>query len=121
MQVLGAAADHRAHVVGPVGAQVVAAQGGSAARQIAEPEQHRGHRGFPRPAWADQRDPLPGREVQVDPVQGERAVRLVPYPRVPQRHAQWAAGQRARRGRVGDRVGCVQDLADPGRAGARLT
>ena len=120
MRVLRAAADQRAHVVGPVGAQVVAAQRGAAAGQVAEPEQDRGDRGLPRPARADQRDPPPGHQVQVDPVQGQRAVRLVPYPGVMQRHPQRAAGQRARRGRVGDRVGCVQDLAYPGRAGARL-
>ena len=104
MRVLGAAADHRAHVVGPVGAQVLAAQRGGAAGQVAEPEQDGGDGGLARPARADQRDPAPGGEVQVNPVQGERAVGLVPYSGVPQRHPQPPAGQRARRGRVGDRV-----------------
>ena len=91
----GAAADHGAHLVGAVAGQVGAAQRGRAAGQVAEPQQHGGHRGLARPAGADQGDPPPGRQVEVHAVEGQRPARLVAHLGAAQRHPQRPGGQRA--------------------------
>ncbi len=78
VRILRAAADDRAHVVCVVAGQVVAAQLGGAAGQVAEPQQHGGHCGLARPVRADEGDAPAGRQVEVKSVERERPVRLVP-------------------------------------------
>jgi uncharacterized hydrophobic protein (TIGR00271 family) len=90
VRVLRAAAYQPAQVVGCVAGQVVAAQLGGTASQIAEPQQHvRGCR-LARAAAPDKGDSPARRQVEVQPVQGERCTGLIPHARTAQRHGRRA-------------------------------
>ena len=56
---------------------LVAVEQGGAAAEFAESHQHRGQGGLAGPVGANQRDPPPGGQVEADPVQDRRPVRLV--------------------------------------------
>ena len=113
--ILRTAADQRADVVGTVPGQVGAAQRGTAAGELAEPQQQPGHGRLSGAAGTDQGDPPASPQIEVDPVEGERLRRVVAHPRPPQHHLQRPGGQRQRVRRVGHRLRRVEDIRHPPR------
>ena len=113
MRILRAAADPGPDVVGRVAGQVVPVERRGARGQVSEAEQHARDRGLSRAVGADQRDPPPGRQVEIEPVEGGPATGLIADLGPAQRHPDRAVGYLPRPGGLADRGRRVQDHRDP--------
>jgi len=121
VRILRAAADQAAHVVGVVTAQVVTAHGGDAAGQLTEPQEHCGRRRLAGAVRPDQGHSPAGRQVKVQAIERQRSVWPVADACAAQCHRDGRCWPRLGFGRVCYRVRSIENSAQPGRRGPRVS